>query len=67
MSDNIKKKFSGAEYRKRAKDKAEKQLSLLQKVPKLDTFFIAQRAHDLCVDLCTSENTVQESEVSQVR
>lgn len=67
MSDkNIKKKFSGAEYRKKAKDKAEKQLSLLQKVPKLDNFFIAPRAHDLAVNLCTTENTVtgQESEVS---
>lgn len=34
------KKFSGAEFRKRAKEKAEKEEELVKKIRKLDTFFL---------------------------
>lgn len=37
----INKKLSGAEFRKRAKEKAEREENLKQKIRKLDAFFVA--------------------------
>lgn len=63
MSDG-RQKLSGAEYRKRAKEKAEKQDDLLKKTKKLDTFFnksLAISANHPANDTCTSSPSTNTS------